>query len=112
MSDNEHALLTFLLSHGQLIRIEQVFVPTKTTGHCAMFLYVLNYLTGYGAWTMNELKGYGSAKENGYTTLAHGHPEIGCPGVEATTGPLGQGIANAVGLTIASKILSAQGSLV
>jgi dihydroxyacetone synthase len=73
-----------------------------------MFLYALNYLTGYDAWTMDELKGYGSSKENGYTTLAHGHPEIECPGVEVTTGPLGQGIANAVGLAIASKNLAAQ----
>ncbi|KAJ6073383.1 hypothetical protein N7467_011468 [Penicillium canescens] len=79
-----------------------------SNGHCAMFLYALNYLTGYDAWTMDELKGYGSAKENGYTTLAHGHPEIECPGVEVTTGPLGQGIANAVGLAIASKNLAAQ----
>jgi dihydroxyacetone synthase len=108
MSDNEHALLTTVLSNGQLIRIEEVFVLTKTTGHGAMFLYVLNYLTGYEAWTMDELKGYGSSKENGYTTLAHGHPEIECPGVEVTTGPLGQGIANAVGLAIASNNLAAQ----
>ncbi|GIJ86522.1 hypothetical protein Asppvi_005411 [Aspergillus pseudoviridinutans] len=79
-----------------------------SNGHCAMFLYVLNYLTGYEAWTMNELKGYGSAKENGYTTLAHGLPEIECPDVEVTTGPLGQGIANAVGLAIASKNLAAR----
>jgi dihydroxyacetone synthase len=73
-----------------------------------MFLYALNYLTGYDAWTMDELKGYGSAKENGFTTLAHGHPEIECPGVEVTTGPLGQGIANSVGLAIASKNLAAR----
>ncbi|OJZ79602.1 hypothetical protein ASPFODRAFT_148849 [Aspergillus luchuensis CBS 106.47] len=63
---------------------------------------------GYDAWTMDELKGYGSAKENGFTTLAHGHPEIECPGVEVTTGPLGQGIANSVGLAIASKNLAAR----
>lgn len=73
-----------------------------------MFLYALNYLTGYDSWTMDELKGYGSAKENGYTTLAHGHPEIECPGVEVTTGPLGQVIANSVGLAIASKNLAAR----
>ncbi|RDK46560.1 hypothetical protein M752DRAFT_310084 [Aspergillus phoenicis ATCC 13157] len=79
-----------------------------SNGHCAMFLYALNYLTGYDAWTMDELKGYGSAKENGFTTLAHGHPEIECPGVEVTTGPLGQGIANSVGLAIASKNLAAR----
>ncbi|KAJ5110123.1 hypothetical protein N7532_002768 [Penicillium argentinense] len=79
-----------------------------SNGHCAMFLYALNHLTGFDAWTMNELKGYGSAKENGFTTIAHGHPEIECPGIEVTTGPLGQGIANAVGLAIASKNLAAR----
>ncbi|KAL4996675.1 Transketolase, thiamine diphosphate binding domain-containing protein [Aspergillus recurvatus] len=78
-----------------------------SNGHCAMFLYALNYLTGFDAWTMDELQGYGNAKENGFATIAHGHPEIKCPGVEVTTGPLGQGIANSVGLAIASKNLAA-----
>lgn len=77
------------------------------TGHCAIFLYTLNHLTGYDAWTTAELTGYADAKLNGHETLAHGHPEIECPGVEVTTGPLGQGIANAVGLAIASKNLGA-----
>ena len=72
-----------------------------------MFLYALDYLTGFDSWTMEELKGYAGPKLNGVTTMAHGHPEIECPGVEVTTGPLGQGIANAVGLAIASKNLSA-----
>ena len=73
-----------------------------------MFLYALNHLVGYDAWTMDEIKGYGSAKTNGYTTLCHAHPEIEDPAVEVTTGPLGQGIANAVGLAIASKNLAAR----
>lgn len=73
-----------------------------------MFLYALNHLVGFDDWTMDELKGYGSAKVNGYTTKAHGHPEIEVPGVEVTTGPLGQGVANAVGLAIASKNLAAR----
>lgn len=73
-----------------------------------MFLYALNHLTGFDAWSMDELKGYGSAKVNGYTTLAHAHPEVQEPGVEVTTGPLGQGVANAVGLAIASKNLAAR----
>lgn len=73
-----------------------------------MFLYALNHLTGFDDWTMDEIKGYGSAKTDGYTTICHAHPEIEVPGVEVTTGPLGQGIANAVGLAIASKNLRAK----
>jgi dihydroxyacetone synthase len=73
-----------------------------------MFLYALNHLVGFEGWTMDELKGYGSAKVDGFTTICHGHPEIEVPGVEVTTGPLGQGIANAVGLAIASKNLAAK----
>lgn len=76
-------------------------------GHASMFLYVMNYLVGYDAWTIDELKGYASPNENGYRTLCHGHPERQTPAVEVTTGPLGQGVANAVGLAIASKNLAA-----
>lgn len=78
-----------------------------SNGHASMFLYAMNHVVGYDAWTMDELKGYGDAKLNGYKTIAHAHPEIEVPGVEVTTGPLGQGIANAVGLAIASKNLGA-----
>ncbi|OAA65405.1 transketolase [Niveomyces insectorum RCEF 264] len=85
------------------------FLPlTHDIGHASMFLYTMNHLVGYAAWTMDELKGYGNPKLNGFTTLAHAHPEIECPAVEVTTGPLGQGIANAVGLAIASKNLAAR----
>lgn len=73
-----------------------------------MFLYTLNHLVGFPNWTMDQIKGYGSAKVNGYQTICHAHPEIEIPGVEVTTGPLGQGIANAVGLAIASKNLAAR----
>lgn len=79
-----------------------------SNGHTAMFLYALNHLTGLDNWTMDEIKGYGSAKTGGYKTICHAHPEIEVPGVEVTTGPLGQGIANAVGLAIASKNLAAR----
>ncbi|KAL2209942.1 hypothetical protein CC79DRAFT_1269361 [Sarocladium strictum] len=80
----------------------------SNAGHASLFLYALNHLVGFPNWTMDELKGYASAKENGYETLCHGHPERQIPGIEVTTGPLGQGIANAVGLAIASKHLAAQ----
>ncbi|KAL3417058.1 dihydroxyacetone synthase [Phlyctema vagabunda] len=79
-----------------------------SNGHTAMFLYALNHLVGYDAWSMDQIKGYGSAKTNGFTTRCHAHPEIEEPAVEITTGPLGQGIANAVGLAIASKNLAAR----
>ncbi|KAF9883048.1 hypothetical protein FE257_004302 [Aspergillus nanangensis] len=72
-----------------------------------MFLYVMNHLVGYDAWTTDELRGYGSPKTGGQSTLCHAHPEIECPAIEITTGPLGQGIANAVGLAIASKNMAA-----
>ncbi|EON68436.1 hypothetical protein W97_07760 [Coniosporium apollinis CBS 100218] len=78
-----------------------------SNGHASMFLYTMNHLVGYNVWTMEQLKGYGAAKLNGYTTISHAHPEIEVPGVEVTTGPLGQGIANSVGLAIASKNLAA-----
>ncbi|KAK5692324.1 hypothetical protein LTR17_025374 [Elasticomyces elasticus] len=79
-----------------------------SNGHAAMFLYALNHLVGYDDWTIDQLQGYSNAKVDGYTTIAHGHPEIEAPGIEVTTGPLGQGIANAVGLSIASKNLAAR----
>lgn len=78
-----------------------------------MLQYAMLHLAGYPEMTMDELKLYGSAKGVDKTTgawkatLCHGHPEIEVPGVEVTTGPLGQGIANAVGLAVASKNLAA-----
>ncbi|KAH8817132.1 Transketolase, thiamine diphosphate binding domain-containing protein [Xylogone sp. PMI_703] len=80
-----------------------------SNGHAAILLYVMLHLSGYKDITMDELKMYGNPKAVDKTTgkwkstLCHGHPEITVPGVEVTTGPLGQGIANAVGLAIASK---------
>ena len=85
-----------------------------SNGHAAMFLYTMLHLTGYPHLTLDELKMYGDAKavdpETGKwkSTLCHGHPEIEVPGVEVTTGPLGQGVANAVGLAIASKQTAAK----
>ncbi|KAL0932492.1 dihydroxyacetone synthase [Colletotrichum truncatum] len=79
-----------------------------SNGHTAMFLYALNHLVGYENFTMDQIKGYGGDKTGGYKTICHAHPEIEVPGVEVTTGPLGQGIANAVGLAIASKHLASR----
>jgi dihydroxyacetone synthase len=84
-----------------------------SNGHSAMFLYAMLHVTGYAHMPAAELKMYGDGKavntETGQwnRTLCHGHPEREVPGVEATTGPLGQGVANAVGLAIASKHFAA-----
>ena len=84
-----------------------------SNGHAAMLQYAMLHLAGYPQMTMDELKLYGSAKAvdkatgTWKATLCHAHPEIEVPGVEVTTGPLGQGVANAVGLAIASKNLGA-----
>ncbi|KIY03673.1 uncharacterized protein Z520_00364 [Fonsecaea multimorphosa CBS 102226] len=84
-----------------------------SNGHAAILLYVMLHVTGYVGMTLEELKMYANPKtvdpQTGTwkETLCHGHPEIEVPGVEVTTGPLGQGIANAVGLAIASKQLAA-----
>jgi transketolase len=74
-----------------------------SNGHGSMLLYALLHLTGYDL-QMAELKRF---RQLGSKTP--GHPERGCaPGVETTTGPLGQGISNAVGMAIAERLLAAQ----
>jgi transketolase len=74
-----------------------------SNGHGSMLLYALLHLTGY-ALPMEELRRF---RQLGSKTP--GHPEYHyTPGVETTTGPLGQGIANAVGMALAEKLLGAQ----
>ncbi|KAH2546313.1 hypothetical protein KXW97_000949 [Aspergillus fumigatus] len=75
-----------------------------SNGHTCLFQYTFLHLTGYKAMTMDQLKSYHSERED---SLCPGHPEIEIDGVEVTTGPLGQGVANAVGLAMATKHLGA-----
>lgn len=74
------------------------------TGHTCLFQYSFLHLSGYKAMTFDQLKSYHSERAD---SLTPGHPEIEIEGIELTTGPLGQGVANAVGLAMATKNLAA-----
>ena len=74
-----------------------------SNGHGSMLLYALLHLTGYDL-AVDELKRFRQLHSK-----TPGHPEVGItPGVETTTGPLGQGLANAVGMALAEKLLAAE----
>jgi transketolase len=75
-----------------------------SAGHGSMLLYALLYLTGYADITLDELKRF---RQLGSRTA--GHPERGhAAGIETTTGPLGQGIGNSVGMALAERMLAAE----
>jgi transketolase len=75
-----------------------------SAGHGSMLLYSLLHLTGFEAMTMDQIERFRQ-----WGSLTPGHPEYGhTPGVETTTGPLGQGLATAVGMAMAERSLAAR----
>ncbi len=75
-----------------------------SAGHGSMLIYSLLYLTGYEAMTVDQLRNF---RQLGSITA--GHPEYGhAPGVETTTGPLGQGLTTAVGMALAERMMNAR----
>ena len=75
-----------------------------SAGHGSMLIYSLLYLTGYESPTMEDIKNFRQLH-----SPTAGHPEFGeCPGIETTTGPLGQGLATSVGMALAERLSNAE----
>ncbi|MCK6417394.1 MAG: transketolase, partial [Alphaproteobacteria bacterium] len=75
-----------------------------SAGHGSMLLYALNYLTGYSAITLDQIKNFRQMR-----AITAGHPEVEPhAGIETTTGPLGQGIATAVGMALGERLMNAR----
>lgn len=100
---------TVLYRHFLSFNPDEPYWPNRdrvilSNGHGSMLQYALLYLTGYPDMTIDELKAF---RQLGSATP--GHPEYGhTVGIETTTGPLGQGLGNGVGMALASKHLSAR----
>src|SRR5688500_14734135 len=105
MADMAFVLWTEFLRHDPLHpdwRNRDRFIPPA--GPASMLLFSLLHLTGYPEMTTEELEGF---RQWGSRTA--GHPEYGhAAGVEVTTGPLGQGFANGVGMALAAKMMAAR----
>lgn len=99
----------FVLSNGGFPMCDQLsFLRPKRLitppGHCCLWQYTFMHLVGYKNMALDQLKSYHSERTD---SICPGHPEIEHEGIEVTTGPLGQGIANAVGMAMASQHLAA-----
>lgn len=78
-----------------------------SNGHVGLLQYIMLHLSGYKIWTMEQLKGYCHPTALDFTNIAKTHPEIEFDGLDMSTGPLGQGVANAVGMAMANMNLRA-----